>query len=75
MIALMSVSHGYYSSVAMMYAPSGVEPSKARIIGKMSALFLVFGRLSPYLDLIKPLFLGIASGIACSFLAEYPVHW
>uniref|UniRef100_A0A914YBS5 Nucleoside transporter n=1 Tax=Panagrolaimus superbus TaxID=310955 RepID=A0A914YBS5_9BILA len=60
LIALMSVSHGYYSSVAMMYAPSGVEASKARIIGKMSAFFLV---------------LGIACGIAFSFLADYPVHW
>lgn len=59
LIALMSYSHGYYSSIAMMYAPYGADASKARIIGKMSAFFLV---------------LGIASGIACSFLAEYPVH-
>jgi equilibrative nucleoside transporter 1/2/3 len=43
LIALMSITHGYYSSVAMMYAPSGAEPSKARIIGKMSAFFLVCG--------------------------------
>ncbi|KAE9548862.1 hypothetical protein FO519_007924 [Halicephalobus sp. NKZ332] len=59
LIALMSYSHGYYSSIAMMYAPYGADASKARIIGKMSAFFLV---------------LGIACGIGCSFLARYPVH-
>uniref|UniRef100_A0AC35FW58 Equilibrative nucleoside transporter 1 n=1 Tax=Panagrolaimus sp. PS1159 TaxID=55785 RepID=A0AC35FW58_9BILA len=60
LIALMSISHGYYSSISMMYAPSGAEASKARIIGKMSAFFLV---------------LGIFCGIGFSFLAEYPVQW
>uniref|UniRef100_A0AC34R1N3 Nucleoside transporter n=1 Tax=Panagrolaimus sp. JU765 TaxID=591449 RepID=A0AC34R1N3_9BILA len=59
LVSLMSYSHGYYSSIAMMYAPRGADASKARIVGKMSAFFLVF---------------GIASGIACSFIAEYPVH-
>uniref|UniRef100_A0AC34Q9H4 NADH dehydrogenase subunit 2 n=2 Tax=Panagrolaimus sp. JU765 TaxID=591449 RepID=A0AC34Q9H4_9BILA len=54
LISLMSITHGYYSSITIMYAPHGAEPMKARILGKMSAFFLV---------------LGIAIGIGCSFLA------
>uniref|UniRef100_A0A7E4UNA7 Nucleoside transporter n=1 Tax=Panagrellus redivivus TaxID=6233 RepID=A0A7E4UNA7_PANRE len=58
LIAIFSLSHGYYSALGMMYAPSGADPNKARIVGKMSAFILVF---------------GIASGIAMSFLAKYVV--
>uniref|UniRef100_A0A914D7S0 Equilibrative nucleoside transporter 1 n=1 Tax=Acrobeloides nanus TaxID=290746 RepID=A0A914D7S0_9BILA len=43
LIALMSLSHGYLSSLSMMYAPKAVDESKARIAGMMSAFFLVLG--------------------------------
>jgi equilibrative nucleoside transporter 1/2/3 len=59
LISLLSLTHGYYSSLSLMYAPRGLEASKARITGKMSAFFLV---------------LGIACGIGCSFLTNYLAH-
>ncbi|VDN59074.1 unnamed protein product [Dracunculus medinensis] len=42
---VMSFTCGYFSSLAMMYAPRLVEKSKASIAGMMSAFFLVFGML------------------------------
>uniref|UniRef100_A0A915ER46 Uncharacterized protein n=1 Tax=Ditylenchus dipsaci TaxID=166011 RepID=A0A915ER46_9BILA len=35
--------HGYYSSLSMMYAPKAVEEAKSRIVGMMSAFFLILG--------------------------------
>ncbi|KAI1716166.1 nucleoside transporter domain-containing protein [Ditylenchus destructor] len=43
LISLMSITHGYYSSLSMMYAPKVVEPSKSGTVGMMSAFFLILG--------------------------------
>ncbi|KAJ1374952.1 hypothetical protein KIN20_038162 [Parelaphostrongylus tenuis] len=43
MAILMSISSGYLSGLAMMYAPRVVEPSKSRIAGMMAGFFLIFG--------------------------------
>jgi hypothetical protein len=43
MLALMSLTHGYFSSISMMYAPAAADESKAKAAGMMSAFFLVFG--------------------------------
>jgi len=56
LISLMAITHGYYSSLAMMYAPKQVDESKARIVGMMSGFFLVF---------------GIASGIMFTFAEPF----
>lgn len=44
LISLMSLTHGYFSSLSMMYAPKVVHESKARVVGMMSGFFLVFGK-------------------------------
>ncbi|CAD6189058.1 unnamed protein product [Caenorhabditis auriculariae] len=44
--ALMSISSGYFSGLAMMYAPKSVDPSKARTVGMMAGFFLIFGIVS-----------------------------
>ncbi|CAD5214766.1 unnamed protein product [Bursaphelenchus okinawaensis] len=56
MITFMSLTHGYFSSLSMMYAPRGVPNSAARTAGMMSAFFLV---------------LGIACGVAFTFGEAY----
>uniref|UniRef100_A0A914WLP1 Equilibrative nucleoside transporter 1 n=1 Tax=Plectus sambesii TaxID=2011161 RepID=A0A914WLP1_9BILA len=43
MVILMSLSSGYLSSLAMMYAPRVVEGSKSRTAGMMAAFFLICG--------------------------------
>uniref|UniRef100_A0A914GXN6 Equilibrative nucleoside transporter 1 n=1 Tax=Globodera rostochiensis TaxID=31243 RepID=A0A914GXN6_GLORO len=53
LIALMALTHGYWSSLSMIYAPKHVDDSKSQIVGMMSGFFLV---------------LGIASGILFSFV-------
>lgn len=40
---IMSFTSGYFSSVAMMYAPKVVDKAKAPIAGMMSAFFLICG--------------------------------
>ncbi|CAD5220751.1 unnamed protein product [Bursaphelenchus xylophilus] len=52
-VTLMSLTHGYFSSLSMMYAPRAVPNSAARTAGMMSAFFLV---------------LGIAVGVAFTFI-------
>ncbi|PAV75108.1 hypothetical protein WR25_05465 [Diploscapter pachys] len=42
-MVLMSVSSGYFSSLAMMYTPRIVHPSKQRIAGMMAGFFLILG--------------------------------
>jgi len=42
-VLVMGVSNGYFSSLAMMYAPRVVDGDKARIAGMTAALFLVLG--------------------------------
>jgi len=57
MLALMSFTHGYFSSLGMMYAPRATsDQSSTRFAGMMSAFFLV---------------LGIACGVAFTFLEAY----
>uniref|UniRef100_A0A1I8AWY7 Equilibrative nucleoside transporter 3 n=1 Tax=Meloidogyne hapla TaxID=6305 RepID=A0A1I8AWY7_MELHA len=58
LITFMSITHGYWSSLAMMYAPRQVDQSKSQIVGMMSGFFLV---------------LGIASGIAFTFVEPHIV--
>lgn len=58
LITFMSITHGYWSSLAMMYAPRQVDQSKSQIVGMMSGFFLVF---------------GIASGIAFTFVEPHIV--
>ncbi|KAF7634457.1 hypothetical protein Mgra_00006126 [Meloidogyne graminicola] len=58
LITLLSITHGYWSSLSMMYAPRQVGQSKSQIVGMMSGFFLVF---------------GIASGIAFTFVEPYIV--
>ncbi|KAI6176973.1 Nucleoside transporter [Aphelenchoides bicaudatus] len=43
MLALMSLSHGYFSSISMMYAPAKADEANAPKAGMMSAFFLVLG--------------------------------
>ncbi|VDO67003.1 unnamed protein product [Heligmosomoides polygyrus] len=43
---IMSVSSGYLSGLAMMYAPKVVEPSKSRVVSMMAGFFLIFGIVS-----------------------------
>ncbi|VDM51626.1 unnamed protein product, partial [Angiostrongylus costaricensis] len=45
MAIIMSVSSGYLSGLAMMYAPRVVEPSKSRIASMMAGFFLIFGNV------------------------------
>uniref|UniRef100_A0A8R1TPT2 Equilibrative nucleoside transporter 1 n=1 Tax=Onchocerca volvulus TaxID=6282 RepID=A0A8R1TPT2_ONCVO len=42
-VITMSTCCGYFSSLAMMYAPKQVEASKSTIAGMITALFLIFG--------------------------------
>ncbi|KAI6240923.1 hypothetical protein M3Y99_00401100 [Aphelenchoides fujianensis] len=56
MLSLMSLTHGYFSSLGMMYAPRATDESNARVAGMMSAFFLV---------------LGIAVGVSFTFLESY----
>ncbi|KAI6235412.1 hypothetical protein M3Y95_00049000 [Aphelenchoides besseyi] len=55
-LSLMSFTHGYFSSLSMMYAPRATDESNARIAGMMSAFILV---------------LGIAVGVSFTFLESY----
>lgn len=59
LITLLAISHGYWSSLSMMYAPQQVEQSKSQIVGMMSGFFLVF---------------GIAAGIAFTFVEPHIVN-
>ncbi|CAI4225703.1 unnamed protein product [Auanema sp. JU1783] len=43
---VMSVSNGYYSGMAMMYANTTVDESKQRLAGCMAAFFLILGIFS-----------------------------
>uniref|UniRef100_A0A914E694 Equilibrative nucleoside transporter 1 n=1 Tax=Acrobeloides nanus TaxID=290746 RepID=A0A914E694_9BILA len=43
LLSLLSISHGYLSSLAMMYAPKAVHPSKAQAAGMMSGVVLLLG--------------------------------
>jgi len=56
LVSLMSITHGYFSSLSMMYAPKVVEQAKSRIVGMMSAFFLI---------------LGITFGCSFTFLESY----
>ncbi|KJH41214.1 nucleoside transporter, partial [Dictyocaulus viviparus] len=46
MAILMSISSGYLSGLAMMFAPRVVEPSKSRIVSMIAGFFLIFGIIS-----------------------------
>ncbi|KAL3077594.1 hypothetical protein niasHT_033704 [Heterodera trifolii] len=59
LITLMALSHGYCSSLAMVYAPKKVNESKSQVVGMMSGFFLV---------------LGIASGILFTFVEPSLVY-
>ncbi|KAE9413647.1 hypothetical protein Angca_008650 [Angiostrongylus cantonensis] len=59
MAIIMSISSGYLSGLAMMYAPRVVEPSKSRIASMMAGFFLIFGIVC-----------GLASTILVSALIE-----
>ncbi|KAK0396792.1 hypothetical protein QR680_001858 [Steinernema hermaphroditum] len=53
---VMSVTSGYFSSLAMMYAPRVVDTKNCRIAGMMAAFFLI---------------LGICCGIVNTFFVSY----
>ncbi|KAK6033234.1 nucleoside transporter [Ostertagia ostertagi] len=57
---IMSISSGYLSGLAMMYAPKVVEPSKGRVVSMMAGFFLIFGIVS-----------GLAFTIVVSAFIEY----
>uniref|UniRef100_A0A0K0DME3 Equilibrative nucleoside transporter 1 n=1 Tax=Angiostrongylus cantonensis TaxID=6313 RepID=A0A0K0DME3_ANGCA len=52
MAIIMSISSGYLSGLAMMYAPRVVEPSKSRIASMMAGFFLIFGNVSITLGIL-----------------------
>ncbi|XP_074643260.1 equilibrative nucleoside transporter 1-like [Tubulanus polymorphus] len=56
---LMALSHGYCSSLSMMYAPKVAKPEVASTAGMMAAFFLVFG-----------IFSGVNFSLFCSWLVE-----
>uniref|UniRef100_A0A915A0T6 Equilibrative nucleoside transporter 3 n=1 Tax=Parascaris univalens TaxID=6257 RepID=A0A915A0T6_PARUN len=76
--ALLAFISGHFASLAMIYAPRVVAPSKSRSAGMLAAFFLVIGLCSgiatTYLEAyimenlgpIKPLKLGDATGDMCA---------
>lgn len=42
-MVVFALTHGYYSSLTMMYATEGVHPQHTALAGMMAAFFLVFG--------------------------------
>lgn len=56
---ILATSSGYYSSLAMMYAPKCVEPKHAPIAGMMAAFFLICG-----------IFLGINFSFVLSWIVK-----
>jgi equilibrative nucleoside transporter 1/2/3 len=56
MLAIMSLTHGYFSSISMIYAPAKANDADKPKAGMMSAFFLV---------------LGITLGVVFTFLESY----
>ncbi|VDN59072.1 unnamed protein product [Dracunculus medinensis] len=65
---VMSFTCGYFSSLAMMYAPRLVEKSKASIAGMISAFFLIFDQ---GVIAVTRVFCGIASTFAISYFTDH----
>ncbi|KAI6176620.1 hypothetical protein M3Y97_00818000 [Aphelenchoides bicaudatus] len=53
MLSLLALTHGYFVSISMMYAPSVADESNAKAAGMISGFFLTF---------------GIACGVVLTFL-------